>query len=240
MVICKKCGATLMPGVTFCPSCGTDVYSGACAVVCDNCNTENDIGTRFCKTCGKVLIKKERKFPCSVCGMDNPLDAVFCVVCGAEIKGERNINLEPESIKRLKSLLPTIQHITASFYEEFAGATPSEIASMTYACPMCGKLNNINQDKCGRCGRDKNRTAELIAKKRVVNFDEVVPVPDKKFKVPLVKPSEAKKAEPSAKIPQRGYNGAPMAPIVQPIAFVPYVSQDPKLWQSISKEDDGK
>lgn len=240
MVICKKCGASLMPGVTFCPSCGTDVNSGACIVVCDNCNTENDIGTRFCKSCGRVLIKKEKKVACQVCGMDNPVDAVFCVVCGAEIKGERNVNLEPESITKLRSLLPTIQRITTSFYEEFAGATPAEVAALSYVCPMCGKLNNNNQEKCVRCGRDKVRTADLIAKGRVANFDEVVPVPDKKFKVPLVKPSEAKKEAVQQKNNNQrgGYNSGPMAPIVQPIAFVPYVSQDPNLWQSLSKEEE--
>ncbi len=164
MVVCKKCGTSLMGGVTYCPSCGTDINSGCGVVVCDDCQTENIFGARFCKNCGKVLIKKEKKIACQECGMDNDLDSVYCTVCGVELLGERNNSLEVGSVKKLEALIPTINRITTSFYDEFAGSTPAELAAMTYVCPLCGKRNQNNQQKCTRCGRDKKRTAELILK----------------------------------------------------------------------------
>ncbi|MEG1613590.1 MAG: zinc ribbon domain-containing protein [Clostridia bacterium] len=251
MSVCKSCGATVQAGSTFCPSCGQDVLSNGNAVICLQCNTPNPAGTRFCKGCGAVLIKKSKSVQCAVCGSENAPDAIYCTVCGSEMPGEVEIELESESVKQLKNLIPEIETYAQAVGELFPGVDEAELSAMTYICPVCGKLNSVSDGKCKRCGRDKKRTAELAAKGRVPNFDSAVLVPDKKVKPPKVvldnaqtaPKHEFKNGKPSAAVsPMFGYGGygggyGQMSPIVQPIAIVPYVTQEQPLWQTASKEE---
>lgn len=252
MSVCKNCGATVQAGFSFCPTCGQDVSTYENAIICLSCNTPNPAGTRFCKGCGAVLIKRVKTVKCIVCGSDNAEDANFCTVCGSAIPGEKKIEFESESILKLKELIPAIRA-----YSEanglFSGASNEEIAEMTYICPICGKANSIDDEKCKRCGRDRKRSALLAVKNRIPTFEEAISVPDK-----LYKPLKPEKTEIEYKNNKSEYiygkktadtapyynqcgtvngNFEQMSPIVQPLAIVPYVTQEQPLWQIASHEE---
>ncbi len=253
MAVCKNCGSTISNGQTVCSSCGQAVSSGGdTGIICLSCNTVNPIGTHFCKGCGAVLIKKQKAVQCAVCGSDNPPDALFCTTCGSAMPGEVELDFESESINKLKTLIPEIMAYKQAIGDPYAGASSADIEKMTYICPACGKRNNLSDDKCKRCGRDRKRTAELASKGLVPTFEEAVCIPDAKFApTPVELPSlnsmpkhEFKKGKPSADCAavfggmSTGYNGyGQMSPIVQPIAIVPYVSQEQPLWQTATEEE---
>lgn len=285
--------------------------------ICRHCNAEVSDGATFCPVCGKPVMKKEKVVLCPECGLENPVGTAFCVHCGSKLPGEKNPNLESESVQKLKGLLPVIKGIASTFDDPYAGASQEEIEKMTYVCPVCGKRNRNNEEKCARCGRDRKRTAALAAKKRVPSFKDAVEIPDKKYRpepkieevVPapveeipaaveepiaapveetpvakeaLVAPSEEapveikeeapveeapveeekeepKKEEVKEEAPQMppygcyppyGYPQNPatagqampygygqLAPIIQPLVIVPYVSQDQPLWQIATPEE---
>lgn len=253
MAVCKNCGSTIENGQTFCSSCGQTIgVGGDNGVLCLSCNTLNPLGTHFCKGCGAVLIKKQKAVQCAVCGSDNPPDALFCTTCGSEMPGEVELDFETESIKKLKTLIPEILAYKQAIGDPFAGASAEDIDKMTYICPVCGKRNNLSDEKCKRCGRDRKRTAELATKGLVTKFEDAVCVPEKKFApTPVELPAlnstpkhEFKKGKPAADSLSRfggmstGYGGyGQMSPIVQPIAIVPYVSQEQPLWQTATDEE---
>ncbi len=150
--------------------------------ICRHCNAEVTDGATFCPVCGKPVMKKEKVVLCPECGLDNPVGTAYCVHCGSELPGEKNPNLESESVQKLKGLLPVIKGISSTFDDPYAGASEAEVAAMTYVCPVCGKRNRNNEAKCARCGRDRKRTAALAAKKRVPSFKDAVEIPDRKFR----------------------------------------------------------
>lgn len=132
--------------------------------ICRHCNAEVSDGATFCPVCGKPVMKKEKVVLCPECGLENPVGTAFCVHCGSKLPGEKNPNLESESVQKLKGLLPVIKGIASTFDDPYAGASQEEIEKMTYVCPVCGKRNRNNEEKCARCGRDRKRTAALAAK----------------------------------------------------------------------------
>jgi ribosomal protein L40E len=150
--------------------------------ICRHCNAEVSDGATFCPVCGKPVMKKEKVVLCPECGLENPVGTAFCVHCGSKLPGEKNPNLESESVQKLKGLLPVIKGIASTFDDPYAGASQEEIEKMTYVCPVCGKRNRNNEEKCARCGRDRKRTAALAAKKRVPSFKDAVEIPDKKYR----------------------------------------------------------
>jgi hypothetical protein len=167
--------------------------------------------------------------------------------------GEVDLALKSESVEKLKALIPEISAYKLAVGIPFAGVNKSELNAMTYVCPVCGKRNKISDEKCERCGRNMKRTAELIAKGRITPFEEAVVVPDKRKKPPIIKFEpvnheflNGKKAAESAPIGAMnnggGFSGAygnpygQVSPIVQPLAIVPYVTQEQPLWQTTSLE----
>lgn len=154
---------------------------------CKNCGAEVKDGATFCPICGKVLVVKEKQAICPVCDTENALEAVFCVKCGATMPGEKDTNLESESIQKLKALIPKISSVSATFADPYSGA---DKAALTYVCPVCGKRNDLNAQRCVRCGRDRKRSAQLAAKKRIASFKDAVEVPNKKYKPAPVEVAE--------------------------------------------------
>ena len=289
--------------------------------ICTNCGSEIKDGATFCPQCGKVLLQKEKTAICPVCGSENDVNALYCAVCGAEMPAEKNENFESESVSKLKDLIPKIKAISATFGDPYAGASEEEIEAMTYVCPVCGKRNSLNSQKCERCGRDRKRSAALLAKNKFKKISGEVP--DRKFRPELeiaqpaeeaaeeavtaeeavYAPSEEEiaeqvtadaveeaaeapaeeeivaeeaaeeetlsaaeeentEAQPQEEPAAQGANpyyypygypyppqdgafaqpyaypfGGQLPPIIQPIAFVPYVSQDQPLWQAASADE---
>lgn len=254
MAICNNCSTSIQAGFLFCPTCGQSVSPFEDAVICLNCNTVNSASTRFCKGCGYVLIKRKKSVQCVVCGSDNAKDASFCTVCGSGIPGEKKTELESESVEKLKKIVPEIKaYVEAN--TPFAGASEAEIAKMTYICPVCGKVNSLDAENCKRCGRNKKRTAVLIAKNRIVSFEDANAIPDRLYKPQKSTTNAEDNQKNTAKTEgfygrksanaAQGYNSnglntggfGQMTPIVQPLAIVPYVSQEQPLWQTDSLDE---
>lgn len=257
MQICKTCGSVVQPGNSFCSVCGQGLFAPEEALICGSCQTANAPGTRFCKTCGAVLLRKPKTAQCTVCGSENSQDALYCTVCGSEMPGEFEKEFEVESVDKLQKVLPLLQAHGNSIANEYAALSKQEIADTTYVCPVCGKRNNISDVKCRRCGRDKNRSAELAMKQRIPSFEDAVEIPDRTHVPPMAqnfapvvsdKRPEFINGKRSADSTFAGggfagggfvggYNGGQSAPIVQPLAIVPYVTQEQPLWQTASKTD---
>ncbi len=261
MPVCKTCGSVVQPGNSFCPVCGQGLFAEEDALICAACHTPNAPGTRFCKTCGAVLLKKPKTVQCPVCGSENAADALYCTACGSEMPGDFEKEFEVENVNRLQEVLPLLQSYTQSFDNEFSGLSAEELKNSTYVCPVCGKRNNISDVKCRRCGRDKNRSEELAMKQRIPTFEDAVEIKDKPHTPPMAQnyaPVQSEKkpefvnGKRSAGSTYAGNNGAggfagggyanaggfmQGAPIVQPLAIVPYVTQEQPLWQTASRSD---
>lgn len=171
---------------------------------------------------------------------------------------------EVESINKLQEVLPLLQSYAASFDNEFDGLTEKELEETTYICPVCGKRNNISDLKCRRCGRDKARSEELALKQRIPSFEDAVEIPDTPHIMPVRSsvPVQTERkpefvngkrsadstyagASNNGGFAGGGYAGGGYAaggfmqgaPIVQPLAIVPYLSQEQPLWQYSSRAD---
>lgn len=238
MQTCLKCGAVVRGGSLFCSVCGEPVGQTKSSVICLHCNTANDIGTRFCKNCGSVLITKKPMVKCSVCNSDNDVDALYCTVCGNEILGDKKVDFESDSIERLKDLIPVIDAYIADSLPAESKMSAEELEINTYVCPMCGKRNLKSDKICRRCGRDKVRTAQLIAKGRVPDFSEVEEIPDSVY-APYVD-FDGVRYQPvlTAESPSFRRQGTEVAiegnaegENVQPLTIVPFLSQTQPIWQ---------
>ena len=142
--------------------------------------------------------------------------------------------------------------------------SPEELEKTTYVCPVCGKRNDLGDVKCRRCGRDRNRSEYLASKQRITSFEDAVEIPDglhtpsqpapvfpvttdKKPEFPNGKRSADSTPAGGAGNVSAGYAGGyagyardgfvQSSPIVQPLAIVPYVTQEQPLWQYASKSD---
>lgn len=260
MVICNHCGTTLNARYEVCPICNSNIRKQG--ATCEECTFDNPYGSRYCLKCGKPL-KMEIENICTKCGTVNFKDAVFCKQCGNSMIVEEE-NFDKEYVGKLKMIVPQLKNIKSKLSNQFLGASAEQIKQMTYICPICGKIN-LNEDKnCIRCGRNRRRTANLIAKDLVTSFDKAVAIEPEIVVIieslPKVQPKEeiAVKATDVANtelinngVPNymemyqqmmaqnalqgmQGMSGNPnqqMMPIIQPIAFVPYVSQDQPLLQ---------
>lgn len=266
MAVCKTCGAIVSPGDAFCPVCGQGLFSAEDAFYCAACGTANPPGTRFCKKCGAVLLKKPKTIQCPVCGSENAEDALYCTTCGSEMPGTVREEFEPENLKKLREVLPDLMSYAATFDDEFAQLSEEELKETTYVCPVCGKRNNISDEKCRRCGRSRARSEELARKGRIPSFENAVEIPDKPHTMPPVEGEiipaggthDFLRGRPSAGstfgapaggagmnagggyagggfVRAGGYQQAP--PVVQPLAIVPYLTQEQPLWQFASRED---
>lgn len=260
MAVCKTCGSVVHQGDSFCPVCGQGLFNPEDALICSACETPNAPGTRFCKHCGAVLLRKPKTVQCPVCGSENAEDALYCTACGSEMPGDFEKEFEVESIERLQAVLPLIHSYAEKFNGEFDKLSEEELKNSTYVCPVCGKRNSISDEKCRRCGRDKNRSLYLASKQRIPSFEDAVEVPDVPH-TPVVEPVfpvkadkkpefiNGKKSADSTPVRgggQAGYAGGyayssdgfmQNSPIVQPLAIVPYVTQEQPLWQYASKAD---
>ena len=172
MAVCKTCGSVVHQGDSFCPVCGQGLFNPEDALICSACETPNAPGTRFCKHCGAVLLRKPKTVQCPVCGSENAEDALYCTACGSEMPGDFEKEFEVESIERLQAVLPLIHSYAEKFNGEFDKLSEEELKNSTYVCPVCGKRNSISDEKCRRCGRDKNRSLYLASKQRIPSFED--------------------------------------------------------------------
>lgn len=262
MPVCKTCGSIVQPGNSFCPVCGQGLFAEEDALICSACHTPNAPGTRFCKNCGAVLLKKPKTVQCPVCGSENAADALYCTSCGSAMPGDFEKEFEVENLDKLQEVMPLLQSFTNTFDNEFAELSADELQKTTYVCPVCGKRNNISDTKCRRCGRSKSRSEELAMKQRIPSFEDAVEVPDTPHTLPMVqnfapvqsdKKPEYTGGKRAAGSTFAGNNGANSCaagggyasaggfmqgtPIVQPLAIVPYVTQEQPLWQTASRAD---
>ena len=264
MAICKTCGSVVQPGDSFCPVCGQGLFAAEDALICSACNTPNAPGTRFCKHCGAVLLRKPKAVQGPVCGSENAEDALYCTACGSEMPGEFEKEFEVENIEKLQAVLPLLHSFADSYNAEFDRLSPEELEKTTYVCPVCGKRNDLGDVKCRRCGRDRNRSEYLASKQRITSFEDAVEIPDglhtpsqpaPAFPVTTDKKPEflnGKRSADSTPVGRAenvsaGYAGGyagyardgfvQSSPIVQPLAIVPYVTQEQPLWQYASKSD---
>lgn len=52
---CPKCGASFVPGASFCGACGSQLPTAAEMGLCPRCGAVNEPGSRFCSSCGNPL-----------------------------------------------------------------------------------------------------------------------------------------------------------------------------------------
>lgn len=52
---CPKCGASVAPGLAFCPACGTRTPKGGVGAACRKCGTPSEPGSKFCGVCGTPI-----------------------------------------------------------------------------------------------------------------------------------------------------------------------------------------
>jgi ribosomal protein L40E len=198
--------------------------------------------------------KKEALFVCPVCGAENSLDAKNCYACGREKR--RTIELEKKGkIVKIKNfgamnkkvvkppIAPDISDVprpelddildnARSISQTLADERRSEIRNGAYGASQRHPL------EFGQPARQAFAQSAYPQNGYAQNFEQYAPqenqrLPQEQDAQPQQPPRQTEPAFANAK-PSEPYQ---MPPIIQPVAFVPYVTQDQPLLQYAEGEE---
>src|SRR6516225_3013733 len=95
---CIDCGAEVLEGARFCPSCGVSQVR-----TCPVCGAEQQAAAAFCQSCGAVLQEGAiRSQPAMAAEERKVVTVLFADLAGSTALGER---LDPEDVRELQSEL---------------------------------------------------------------------------------------------------------------------------------------
>ncbi len=285
--VCVICGAVNEQGAKFCSSCGSlmmvseETHSFEDIIkfhklkmdaTSDNARQEEFEKAQTSKRLEKLAeaeLEVEKEIENKKKDFDEYVSLQSLKLKKYKIALENEPSFEHKKLAKMSEEVSKFARFVEKPYEKL-----SEIEkARTYAvCPVCGAKNTLNDENCYACGRNFNRSIELLKKgllirmpnygkieeytiskadidiepKRiefddiVANKEELKSDEEKLKKVINVDEKSATLENEKRKNVQNNFGiGQASQPIVQPVAFVPYVTNDPKLIKSLNPFQEG-
>lgn len=158
---------------------------------------------------------------CKSCGESIPECSRFCGKCGTPVANEGSAAADAMGKAKKEFERDSLASLDRS--------------RITYVCSLCGTVNNIDQDKCVKCGKPRPRNEFVSALKKIKNKGRPEPAPVAAPVVPKEEPApvvqEAVEQPQQTQVTQTVTLGGQQAAVVQPFIVVPYVNPLQPIWQ---------
>lgn len=163
---------------------------------------------------------------CLTCGTVNPEESVYCAKCGTQLNG----NAKTESAAAYEAAQKQFEK------DALIGMNKDKIV---YTCLLCGSVNRIENEICGKCGKKRPRNEYVNALKRVQEgraaqeeYAAEQAIAEAKAEEAAV-PALPEEPQSEKKLALYRYVEEPrqLPQTVQPFVIVPYLNTEQPLWQ---------